>query len=73
MPAKNNLRSQVTRKMFDAAKQQQDNPKDAVALLKADHVEAKGLYKKFFKAKTAELVTLERRRNEKRRAVGDNE
>jgi hemerythrin superfamily protein len=53
MPAKINLRSQVTRKMFDAARQQQDKPKDAVALLKADHVEAKELYKKFFKAKTA--------------------
>ncbi|HEY3645983.1 MAG TPA: hemerythrin domain-containing protein [Gammaproteobacteria bacterium] len=53
MPAQNNLRTQVTRKMFDAAKQQQDKPKDAVALLKADHQEAKELYKKFFKAKTA--------------------
>jgi hemerythrin superfamily protein len=53
MTVKNNLRSQVTRKMFDAAKQQQDNPQDAVALLKADHQEAKQLYKNFFKASKA--------------------
>jgi hemerythrin superfamily protein len=51
MAASNNLRSQVTHKMFDAVKQAK--PKDAVALLKADHKEAKELYKKFFKAKTA--------------------
>ena len=53
MPAQNNLRVQVTQKMFAAAKQQQDKPADAVTLLKADHKEAKELYKKFFKAKTA--------------------
>jgi hemerythrin superfamily protein len=52
MPAQNNLRSQVTQKMFTAAKQQK-KPQDAVALLKADHQEAKALYAKFFKAKGA--------------------
>lgn len=50
MPA-NNLRSQTAHKMSDAVKQEKS--KDAVALLKADHKEAKELYKKFFKAKTA--------------------
>jgi hemerythrin superfamily protein len=51
MPAHNNLRIQVTQKMVAAAKQQE--PQDAVTLLKADHREAEKLYKKFFKAKTA--------------------
>lgn len=54
MPArKNNLRSQVTQQMFDAAQEQQDSPKDAVALLKADHQEATQLFKKLAKARTA--------------------
>ncbi|HEY4127573.1 MAG TPA: hemerythrin domain-containing protein [Gammaproteobacteria bacterium] len=52
MHTQNNLRSQVTAKMFEAAKSE-DKPKDAVALLKADHQEATKLYKKFFKAKAA--------------------
>ena len=51
MSPQNNLRTQVTQKMFAAAKQ--DKPQDAVTLLKADHKEARELYKKFFKAKTA--------------------
>jgi hemerythrin superfamily protein len=52
MHTQNNLRSQVTAKMFEAAKSE-DKPMDAVALLKADHQEATKLYKKFFKAKAA--------------------
>jgi hemerythrin superfamily protein len=51
MPATNNLRSQVTHKMFEAVKQKR--PQDAVALLKTDHKEATILYGKFFKARTA--------------------
>lgn len=50
MPTQNNLRPQITQKMSAAAKQAK--PQDAVALLKADHKEAKELYKQFFKAKT---------------------
>lgn len=52
-PKSSNLRSQVTAKMFEAAKEQQDGPKDAVQLLKADHQEVDGLFKEFQKARSA--------------------
>jgi hypothetical protein len=57
MPTKknqtSNLRANVTAKMFKATKEQQDSPKDAVALLKADHQEVTKLYEAFEKAKSA--------------------
>lgn len=45
-------RSEVAAKMLEAAQEMKDKPKDAVALLKADHQEATELYEKYFKAKT---------------------
>jgi iron-sulfur cluster repair protein YtfE (RIC family) len=51
MPRKDTLRSKVTAKMFEAAKSKE--PRDAVALLRADHAEVAALYKRFFKAKGA--------------------
>jgi hemerythrin superfamily protein len=51
MPSKNTLRSKVTAKMFAAEKAKR--PRDAIALLRADHAEVTALYKKFFKARTA--------------------
>lgn len=44
------IQSQAAIKMLDAVRQQQDKPKDAVKLLKADHEEATELYDKFFDA-----------------------
>lgn len=55
MPAKNNLRAQVTHKMFETVKQKKRQ--DALALLKADHQEATELYRQFFKARSAARKT----------------
>jgi hypothetical protein len=48
-----NLNAQVAAKMLATVKGQQDKPKDAVKLLKADHDEALELYDKFFDAEDA--------------------
>ncbi|HSN17439.1 MAG TPA: hemerythrin domain-containing protein [Gammaproteobacteria bacterium] len=48
-----NLRSKVTAKMFEAAKEQQDRPKDALELLKTDHQEVAELFDNFGSARTA--------------------
>ncbi|HEX7966101.1 MAG TPA: hemerythrin domain-containing protein [Gammaproteobacteria bacterium] len=45
-------RSEVATKMLEAAQAMRDKPKDAIALLKADHQEATDLYEKHSKAKT---------------------
>jgi|GEM_PF-149057 len=51
--AAGNLRSKVTAKMFEASREQQDQPKNAIALLKADHQEATELFEQFKNARSA--------------------
>src|SRR5579885_556363 len=52
------LRSKLTAKMFEAARDQQDKPKDAVELLKSDHQEATQLFEQFESATPAKKKAL---------------